>query len=75
MVETVEVAAILISFGSRRWRCGDAADLRPAWWPRTARSGVRPGCAFEDPLDIVDEAHAQHFVGFVEHQRLSLSSK
>ena len=24
----------------------------------------------EDPLDVVDEAHAQHLVGLVEHQRL-----
>jgi hypothetical protein len=23
----------------------------------------------EDPLDVVDETHLQHFVGLVEHQR------
>ena len=27
---------------------------------------------FQDAFDIVDKAHAQHFIGFVQHQRLQL---
>jgi hypothetical protein len=29
-------------------------------------------CLLEHCLDIIDEAHAQHFVGLVEHQALEL---
>ncbi len=26
------------------------------------------GCLFQNPLHIVDKTHAQHFVGFIEHE-------
>jgi hypothetical protein len=45
--------------------------IAAAWWPRTARSGAFPG-SLAGSLDVVDEAHAQHFVGFVQHQGLQL---
>ncbi len=49
----------------------DAADLR-----RHGRREQRDLAAFrqllEHGLDVVDEAHAQHFVGFVQYQRLQL---
>ena len=35
---------------------------------REQRGLARRRRVFEDPLDVVDEAHAQHFVGFVQHQ-------
>lgn len=40
-----------------------------AWSPRTAQSG---GLAafLEHCLDVIDETHAQHFIGLVEHQAL-----
>ena len=45
------------------WRC------HPDRWPRTAASGaLRAGA--RDHGDIVEEAHVEHAVGFVEHQRV-----
>ena len=45
---------------------GDAADRGRQ---RRREQGDLPGgrCLLEDPLDVVDEAHLQHLVGFVEH--------
>ena len=39
---------------------------------RKQRNLTRFGNLFEHPFDIVDEAHAQHLVGLVEHQVLEL---
>ena len=60
---------IVTSAGLRRWFCamrriggrhgrGEQRDL-----PLLRR-------LLEDPFDVVDEAHAQHLVGFVEHDVL-----
>ena len=45
---------------------GDTADL-VRHGGREQRGLVLFRGAFENPLDVVDEAHAQHFVGFVEN--------
>jgi hypothetical protein len=50
---------------------GDAADL-VRHGGREQRGLVLFRGAFENPLDVVDEAHAQHFVGFVEHHGLQV---
>ena len=43
----------------RRIGAGIVAENSATW-----RVGRR---LLEDPLDVVDEAHLQHLVGFVEH--------
>ena len=48
---------------------GDAADLA-GHGRREQRDLARFRHFLQHGLDIVDEAHAQHFVGFVQHQRL-----
>ena len=48
---------------------GDAADLA-GHGRREQRDLTRFRHFLQHGLDIVDEAHAQHFVGFVQHQRL-----
>ena len=40
----------------RRHRRGEEHDLALFWQ------------LIKDPFDIVDEAHAQHFIGFIKHQ-------
>jgi hypothetical protein len=50
---------------------GDAADLF-RHGGREQRGLVLFRGAFENPLDVVDEAHAQHFVGFVENHGLQV---
>ncbi len=57
---------IVISAGSRRYCLRDAADRR-----RHRRGEQRDltlgGVWPENPLDVFDETHPQHFVGFIEH--------
>ena len=50
---------------------GDAANLL-RHRRREQRRLVLFRRTFENPFDVVDEAHAQHFVGFVEHQGLQV---
>ncbi len=48
---------------SRSPRCAAAASRR------TARSGASSGTALENRLEIFREAHVEHLVGLVEHDR------
>jgi hypothetical protein len=50
---------------------GDAADLR-RHGGREQRDLARLGRGLEHRLDVVDEAHAQHLVGLVQHQAAQL---
>ena len=49
-----------------------AGDPLHFGWHRGGEQGhlARFGSLLENPLDVIDETHAQHFVGFVQHQRL-----
>jgi hypothetical protein len=64
------LALILTSSGSRRcvWATRRMASGMVAENSAVWRSAGR---VLEDPFDVVDEAHAQHFVGFVEHHQRS----
>ncbi len=50
-------------------RFGDAFDHG---WHGGREQRCLAGCRgfFQNPFDIVDETHAQHFVGFIQHQCL-----
>ena len=50
---------------------GDLLDDRRH---RGRKQGGLPGVGrmFQNPLDIIDEAHAQHFVGFIQNQGLQV---
>ena len=49
---------------------GQLRDRRPASSPRTAASAARGRHHRDDPPHVVDEAHVEHAVGFVEHETL-----
>ena len=83
-VELVHDARLHVALADRRHRGGRRLDLhllrlaqvtvRHA--PDRVRHGggeerglTLGGCVLQDPLDVVDEAHAQHLVGLVQHQR------
>ena len=53
------------SSAATRQACGS----RPKRWPRTAASAVLRQQR-KHPLHVVDEAHVEHAIGFVEHQDL-----
>ena len=59
-------------------RCGvaqqvlrEAADVAERRWRCTSPSGARRHVV-GDRADVVDEAHVEHAVGFVEHQHLDV---
>ena len=72
MAATVAVADLILIFARLdQVLLGDAANLF-RHGGREQRGLVGGRRAFENPLDVVDEAHAQHFVGFVENQGLQV---
>ena len=47
---------------------GEFGDGAQAWWPRTSASAVPGRQLGNDLADVVDEAHVEHPVGFIEHE-------
>ena len=48
--------------------CRPARRSSAAWWRRTAASAACAGSLATMRADVVDEAHVEHAVGFVEHE-------
>ncbi len=81
--ELVTAIDLKVALVGCRHRAGGRTDLDFTWVAQVAvgyaadrvRHGGREQCSLpfsgrvlENPFDIVDEAHAQHFVGLVQHQ-------
>ena len=58
--------------GIAQHRIGELGDFAAAWWPRRTASAAAFGSLRDDLPDVVDEAHVEHAVGFVEHEHLDL---
>jgi hypothetical protein len=68
-VAVVVLPRMVTSTGIAQVGLGDAAD-RAGMVAENSATWRSAGVFLQDALDVVDEAHAQHFVGFVEHQQL-----
>jgi hypothetical protein len=71
MFSAVPVLAATVISRIAQIGVGDAADRRRHRC-REQRGLARLRRLLQDALDVVDKAHAQHLVGFVQHQRLQL---
>ena len=74
VVATEAARETAISFGLVQEGVDQAADFRPHGGGEEQRLPRRRQHR-DDPLDIGDEAHVQHAVGFVDHQQLGVGQQ